>query len=152
MRRITASGVVFVLALAGFVGCGSSDERHLVPVSGIVTLDGKPLEGASVNYISDEFKTSGLTDAEGKYELRAVPGDYKVFISKSEGGTALVKTTDDPLFGMEEFEAGSPDAKAPNAPKQIVPDRYSNPAATTLKITVPPDGTSAADFTNLVSN
>lgn len=104
-----------------------------------------------MNYISDEFKTSGLTDADGKYELRAVPGEYKVFISKTQGGTALAGTTDDPLFGMEEFEAGSPDAKSPNAPQQLVPDRFSNPAATTLKVTVPEEGTSTADFTNLVS-
>lgn len=75
-------------------GCGaSSDLPTLVPVTGQVTMGGKPLEEANVTFVPEKGGvSSGMTDAEGKFELYysgghegAVPGRHTVRISKMKG-------------------------------------------------------------------
>jgi hypothetical protein len=89
LRALQFSFVVLCLT-----GCGSSDIT-LVEVSGKVTLDGVPLEGATVNFQPSSTKIEapssfGRTDADGRFELStaagkqgAIPGQHRVRISKS---------------------------------------------------------------------
>jgi hypothetical protein len=90
MRRRLAPSV----ALAAVLGCtqASDDERpdfsKLVPVDGVVTLNGEPLVGAVVTFLPPRWGPGvGETDREGKYSLKNAghkgtpPGDYKVAIS-----------------------------------------------------------------------
>src|SRR4051794_21244066 len=62
----------FWLLLLGllFVGCRKSGPE-LAPVSGRITLAGKPLENADVVFQPDNGKSpaAARTDAEGRYEL-----------------------------------------------------------------------------------
>src|SRR5258706_3906708 len=62
----------FWLLLFGLLvdGCRKAGPE-IAPVSGRVTLDGKPLEKADVVFQPDNGKppASGRTDAEGRYEL-----------------------------------------------------------------------------------
>jgi hypothetical protein len=70
------------------VGCGSSVE--VAEVSGVVTMDGKPMDMIHVEFWSSNGPRSyGRTDAEGKFELMlydesqrkgAVPGAHKVSV------------------------------------------------------------------------
>ena len=81
----------FAFAVLGcsfaLLGCGPS----YVAVSGIVTLDGQPIEGAAVVFTSDDgTKTAvGMSDSTGNFTLSSdgkpgvVPGSYKVTVSKS---------------------------------------------------------------------
>lgn len=92
MASLSLSQTASLVVAVGFiVGCGGSADTtpHTVPVTGVVTLDGKPLEGATVLLIPTDPKTdgcSGTTNAEGKYSLAkstipgAMPGTYKVTI------------------------------------------------------------------------
>ena len=79
--------------LIATVGCG---KYSLSPVSGTVTLDGKPLADASVSFTPAERganlpQSTGKTDQAGKYSLRlveddttgAVLGKHQVIIAKS---------------------------------------------------------------------
>lgn len=62
--------LLFKLSLLPMIasGCGSSDVGD---VSGQVTLDGEPLEGAEVIFEPDEGRPSrATTDAEGRYTLQ----------------------------------------------------------------------------------
>jgi hypothetical protein len=69
-------------------GCGSGD--GLARVKGKVTLDGQPLEGATVKFqptAEGGSPSSGITDADGRYELMytfmtwgAMPGEHVVSI------------------------------------------------------------------------
>jgi hypothetical protein len=69
-------------------GCGSGN--NLARVSGKVTLNGRPLEGATVEFqptAKGGSPSSGVTDAEGRYELMytfeipgAIPGEHLVSI------------------------------------------------------------------------
>ncbi len=58
---------VGILALTG---CGSVDRPDMGRVEGVVTLDGKPLAEAFVHFDPGTVRGStGVTDADGKYEL-----------------------------------------------------------------------------------
>lgn len=147
MKAGTCLALLIALSVAG---CGGSDGAKKVKVAGQVTMDGRPLQDASIQFIpsgGDGKGATGLTDAEGKYQMLVPAGDYKVVISKVKGGT--VKNPD-PEETMSEFELG-PSGKGIALPKQLVPEKYSDPARSQLKFTVPADGAEDADFTNLTS-
>jgi hypothetical protein len=122
------------LLLAGFTGCGPSVKVPVtVPVSGVVQVDGQPVEGAKVLFIPLE-KTSnscvGTTDATGKYELSqasfrgATPGRYKVTVE-------LYKQTDGKPI-PDEMKNDPMQLVAMGRAKQFLPRKYSDPAATEL--------------------
>jgi len=83
-RRRWAAGC-FLIAI-GLTGCGP----RLNPVKGVVTLDGTPVEGAVVSFISEDRKQAynGRSDANGNFELftdekpGAPAGTYKVVVTK----------------------------------------------------------------------
>lgn len=64
------------LLILGTVGCSTSPQtnyntQNWCAVSGIVKLDGRPLSGAYVQFAGDDgISSSGMTDANGRYELR----------------------------------------------------------------------------------
>lgn len=83
------AGVSFV-ALSG---CGGPALKDTVPVTGKVTHNGEPIEGAMVTFLpqGDHRAASGRTNASGIYKLTtlepedgAMPGPYRVSISKTE--------------------------------------------------------------------
>lgn len=77
---------VLLIGLAvGLTGC--SDKLQVAEVSGVVTVDGKPLELVQVEFWpSNGPRSIGKTDAQGKFTLEtddrtqkgAVPGKHKV--------------------------------------------------------------------------
>lgn len=92
-------GHAAVMVLLGGLIVGCNRGPAVVPVSGIVSFEGKPLEGATVMFLpkgepgQGTLLAFGLTDAEGRFRLRtnvgpkasydgAVPGEYRVAVSK----------------------------------------------------------------------
>ena len=116
-------------------GCGRSGP--VLPVNGIVTMDGQPLDGAAVTFYPEEgSRTMGgtaRTGTDGKFvilgakgEQGLVAGKYKVTVSKMKGGPV----TDEPtLAAVTEAEL-----------KSDLPAIYSNPARTILSYSVTGDG------------
>ncbi len=125
----------FVLALAG---CGP-DLSHLpetVTAEGTLTLDGQPVEGAAVNFVSEvnSYHASAVTDADGKFVLRAfeekpgaVAGDYRVTVNK----TVVAESG-----GGEEEEAIGEVNVSYGLPK-----KYAALGTSGLSQTIPADGT-----------
>lgn len=82
--------VLLSVSLLFVSGCGGPDRLPLIPVSGTVTMDGKPLEKISVTFHPETGRSaSGVTDAEGKFRLTtydtndgAVIGKHKVSLSQ----------------------------------------------------------------------
>ncbi len=81
------------LTLVLLTGCSRSPlDRDVGRVSGIVTFEGKPLEGAQVLFQPSDFRPSvGVTDKSGRYELQltqnimgAVVGDHQVRITTEQ--------------------------------------------------------------------
>jgi hypothetical protein len=82
------SAICLASALLLLAGCG--DSLNLKPVTGTVTYNGKPVDGASVAFISmDKPVAIGTTDASGKFTLStngkegAPLGSHKVTVAKS---------------------------------------------------------------------
>lgn len=103
-------GLIGVTAVA-LAGCGSGEPPPppLIPVSGTVSLDGKPLPGATLTFIpqgeTQGAGGTGKTAAEGKYELTygrggkgVAAGEYRVTISKRvmPDGTEVPENDDTP--------------------------------------------------------
>jgi len=72
-------------------GCGGGKQK-LAKVSGVVTLDGKPLDGAMVTFQPTDGgrPATGVTGADGHFTLTtytsgdgAQLGDHKVLVTKS---------------------------------------------------------------------
>ena len=94
--KIDRSIILTALLLLGssLLGCSSGLRTEFV--EGIVTLDGEPIEGASVTFIPSSAGTAriaiGTTDERGRYTLTtaeggnpgkgATAGDYKVTVAK----------------------------------------------------------------------
>jgi len=125
--------------LMAVVGC--SKGSHLpktVPASGVVTLDGKPVDGAQVILVPDGGGVTGAygaTDAYGRFSVRAyeekdgaIPGAYKVQVSK----TVEVK-----LGGAK----GSLDGGDPVRFDYGVPAKYTDARISGLTATIPDSGT-----------
>jgi len=136
---ILAAGLVALLG-----GCGQTDPS-LVPVTGTVTVNERPLANATVTFIPKDgtpgFGGVGKTDAAGKYKLRGsrddaagiLPGEYRVVISKRlmpDGSEVPANDNTPPM----------------NSPaRESLPAGYSSMAATTLSATVRP-GVGPIDF------
>lgn len=149
-RVVSRALMLCLLMLA--TGCGSAESGRGVPISGTITFDGKPLEGATVTFMNDTFVGFGRTDAEGNYRLAqgALPGKNKVVISKIEGGAQPADVIEDPEAGMDagQFEAAAmgTGVKVPTGPKDLIPADYSDPSKTKLTWDVPAGGETGVNF------
>ncbi len=134
--RATFSAGVYAFFISACVGCGGGGAGS-APVEGKVTLDGKPLSGASVVFAKTRVTSPGPfvaeTDADGRYKLGpvgspgtgAAPGEYLIQIT-------TVKV---------EVPEGAP--TPPNTPREIVPIAYRDGST---RYTVPEGGKTDANF------
>lgn len=147
----------FLFAFVLTLGCsgGSNGNRPpTYPVSGTITLNGKPVDGATVTFEPMEGKGSavGSTDAQGKYNLStfnsgdgAIEGQFKVSISKYLTPVVKPSTSTPPgTFGPP----GLPDDYSPPVvgsgasrgasagPKNELPAKYANVETSALRATV----------------
>lgn len=146
-------------ATVGLPGCGGGGDAapKTVPVSGTVYLDGQPLEGASVNFVSTtgKFAAVGRTGPDGRYELAqgAVPGENKVHITKLVGEGLQMNPEEGMDEGQLEAMASATTegdsatlAPTPTGPKLLIPPHYSDPEKSELKYDVPAAGSTTVDF------
>ena len=142
------SPLLVVSNLVLLSACSSAPEGpKLVPATGTVTLDGKPLAAADIMFLAQgETKGNGgvgRTDAAGKFELqthdrqrKGIPaGDYKVIISKyvKPDGTDYIP---DPNAGP--IDTGGF--------KELLPAAYTEQEQTKLTATIPPEGNKNLEF------
>ncbi|MDA7886740.1 carboxypeptidase-like regulatory domain-containing protein [Pirellulales bacterium] len=124
-----------VIILSSF-GCGNSD-ANVEYVQGVVTLDGAPLEGATVFFSpkgSAGKGAAGTTQSDGSFTLNtqgAKPGDgtavgdYSVTVSKVEMPEFPDIAEDDPRYGTPEHDRLQQEASSAK-PKVIVPEKYNS--------------------------
>lgn len=144
----------FLIAGLLLVSAGCSGKKaptfDLTPVSGTVTLDGKPLADASVAFYiqgggpQGYYGSAGTTDAQGKYELKigvakgAVAGNYKVTVSlfrDLKGGPIVVQE------GMDLEQL-----KLAGQVKETIAPKYSDLEKTELKAMVEKGKSEGYDF------
>jgi hypothetical protein len=132
-----------LIALAA-LGCGGADTP--VAVQGLVKLDGAPLAGATVTFMSTQDAlrpATGYTDQEGVFHLTsfrkddgALPGDYRVLVTKIQ-----------PIEPPPDTNSGDPDAvlkhyKSLKSQKRtsLLPLLYASYDTTPLRCKVPAEG------------
>lgn len=112
---------VLCILLLGMTGCGGAVAKEAlpktVPVSGLVTMNGKPLVSATVTFVpqgeTKGVECVGFTDESGKYTLKQVrgaagapPGDYRVVINhyvKADGSPIKIDGSEAPAnLGADE--------------------------------------------------
>lgn len=135
---------VFVGLIALTIGCNSKKLPTIVKAEGIVTLDGTPVENATISFLSEktDYHAIGNTNAQGKFTMRvarseyngktgACPGDYKVEISKSVIGA------------QKEGESGG---ETEVSLRNDLPAKYASVGSSNLKVTVPEKGSDQLNF------
>lgn len=124
-------------------GCGKSKGRPKIvqiPVTGTVTLDGKPLADADVLFLPPEGMGgfSGRTSADGSYQLIGVAGGKAVCKGKCSVRISRMLKPDG--------TAPAPDEPPANVgATESLPEKYSAAAETALSADVP-DGGGKFDF------
>jgi hypothetical protein len=139
------SRILLISLLVGLSGCGSGPK--FVPVSGTVTLDGKPLANALVAFkpaaLPGKIEAAGpgsmgVTDENGRYVLKVIYTDGRTEGAVVGEHRVRISTTDHVSAGGDSTDV------APRQQKERVPAKYNTNSQ--LTFTVPPGGTDAANF------
>lgn len=153
----------FVLsAVLGVAGCGEAQpERNakypVVPASGVLLLDGKPLPDADLTFVDAKTKQAsfGRSDSEGRFRLTtfrpndgAVVGTHVVTVSKLATSVeppaaeleseAYVPPTSTPAKPPKRLPRGVKPAQTGPAP--LVPVQYTRAESSNLQVVIGPDG------------
>lgn len=152
-----------LIVATAFLSTGCAPK--VAAVKGVVTLDGQPVEGANVTFVSEDGSTSysGFTDASGNCTLdtepgkEAKPGTYKIVVIKTPkvdspgeitpGSPEAVKQMQKEAKGATKIGGSVPKVGIPgmNMPgkgapvKTELPVIYSSVATTPLSAKLPPD-------------
>jgi hypothetical protein len=136
--------LAIVVAMA--VGCGGP---ATVPVSGTVTLDGEPVDGATVTFVpeGEGRPANGNTDASGNFTLTtftggdgALPGSYNVTVFKTAAPVEADTEGEDAGAAGDESEGEvNPDVMGADVSadaESLLPAKYSVATTTDLKVEV----------------
>jgi len=116
----------------------SSNRPVTYPSAGTLTLDGKPVEGATVSFTPASGPGAvGVTDVQGRFDLTtfargdgAVAGEHVVTITRFDSPKPA---------GGDGGEYVPPTAPLPS-PKSTFPKRFADAATSGLKVTIEPKG------------
>jgi hypothetical protein len=141
-RTTTAKLLVAALIGLGLSGCGSGQDYELAPISGRVTLDGRPIPYTTVVFLpqaSTDVPNPGpgstaKCDDEGHYVLKTIRGEAGAVV-----GMHTVKISS---IGPTQPATGDVDSGPP--PRDAFPAKFNT--ASQLHFTVSADGSNEANF------
>jgi hypothetical protein len=138
MIRRYAKTTFSFLILVALTGCGKSDGLKRAPLVGLLTIQGSPLAGASV-----EFTPLGGTAGSGAIGVADVDGKFQVISSRRghEGIPPGEYTVRVSLFADEDGTPLEPEATQADNPfsYEAIPEPYSG-AGSPLKVSIPEEG------------
>jgi len=116
------------------LGCGKPPDAGTVDVNGIVTLDGKPVDKASVAFIGKEGArlATAQTDSAGKFTIRAALGKNVVTVAKGSANPPPAPPSDQPMLMPT---AGEYQAMVDKV-KNDFPSKYGDPKTSGLSFDV----------------
>jgi hypothetical protein len=130
------------LVVAGS-GCGGNGTVY---VKGRVTLDGNPVDGATVTFLPEQAgrPATGYTNNEGFFELStfhkadgALPGSYLVLVLKKE---ATMEPPPEPRVTGKDAKDPLKEKTDRIMGKSLLPEAYGTQFTTPLRCTVPVQG------------
>jgi hypothetical protein len=134
--------LLFGLFLVVATGCGGI---KYAPVSGKVTMNGKPLANTLVSFqpiakpgsIEAGPGSSGTTDEQGRFALKVATGENGAVVGKHRVIISQVVSKTDPANDARPTRGGPPQMEK-------IPARYNSESKETFD--VPSGGTDKADF------
>jgi hypothetical protein len=149
MNRNYSQNLFFAVAIgilsSAWLGCSQvPDGPRTVPAEGIITLDGEPISGAAIVFISDggDVSANGISGPDGEFSLDAfpykkgaVPGPYKCIVTR----TVEITTNSAEMKGEEAEHAATEGGGAQVGVKNDLPMKYSQPSEN-FKFVVPEEG------------
>lgn len=138
--QVCRLGMMAIVLAAASAGCSKSPYK-LVPVSGVVTLDGQPIAGGIVNFQPIAGGAGGnagpgstaRTGPDGRYTLATIQGKPGAVVGKHR-----VK-----IYSYN-AETAKQDANGGPREREKVPPKYNYKSDLTFDVTA--EGTSKADF------
>lgn len=128
----------WLFAAVLFAGCGGGDGLKRAPITGLLTLAGAPLGGASV-----EFTPVGATPGQGAIGIADADGKFEVISSRRghEGIPPGIYNVRVSLFANPDGTPLPPEATQADNPfaYEAIPAKYSG-AGSPLKVIIPEEG------------
>lgn len=130
MKHVMIFCGIAVLCGLFITGCGETNPYDTVKVSGVVTVNGTPMEGVTVVFrpvAADGMIATGITDKDGKFVLTtgqaptgsgAVPGEYHPTFSKMDVTDAIKAMTEEQRENLQNTEY-----------VYFVPKKYADPTS-----------------------
>lgn len=111
-------------------GCGPSGPV-VIPVSGVITLDGKPVENAAVMFVSASGgrPAAGSTNANGEYKLTTFADDDGCVLGKHRVSITLNRVEGS---GGTNTPEGAVSGSGLIKTIWIIPEKYSDPTTSGL--------------------
>ena len=113
-----------IVTTCGVLMAPGCDSRGATSVRGVVTLDGKPVEKAIVQFVPERgnAKTAvAVTDRDGRYAIPIAPVPFRVTIVAQR------------VAGQKKDDA-NPNGPLIDIHEDVVPSRYSNPESSHLRV------------------
>lgn len=167
IQGLSKAGLVTGLLIFQLAGCGADAApgyiSQLVPVSGVVKVDGVPAAGVDVTFVPDQRlagktenaggNATAVTDAEGKYTLYTPPGGG-VAAENAESMKGAVPGKYAATFHLWVLPDGSPWALSNNSKMgpalmgavEKLPPAYGNPLASLHVVDVKSGSDNVFDF------
>ena len=142
------------LSVMGAVGCGGREWPPTYKTTGMVTLDGSPVERASITFYPKEGQqpANATTDASGRYQMTsfnagdgATAGSFDVAILKFPAIEIDAVPGGVPFDESNNTNAG-PSPESLEDPENELPEKYSNSEKSGLSATVTADGENVFNF------
>jgi hypothetical protein len=127
---------IAVIALSSCCGCGNKDEFEIAPVSGAITLNGRPLVDARIGFepmaingsLAGGSGSYGTTDSQGTFQLATVTGRRGAIVGRHRVWIRTIKLN----------------ANGKVISQETLPREYNDD--TTLSFDVSAGGTDQANF------
>ncbi|MCP4169602.1 MAG: carboxypeptidase regulatory-like domain-containing protein [Fuerstiella sp.] len=159
MNRILSLTLLTTTQLLVGCGGGTGGGQPVFPVSGTVTMFGKPLAKATVAFApqADQATAIGTTDNAGNFKLStyehedgAAEGSYKVVVSKTAAVASAAAAGDDEEEGAghdsDDEAAGDHDSGEGETSTELVPQQYTNAVDTPFSADVKSSGENIFTF------
>ncbi len=140
VRSVVVFSLFGIVSLCGCSGSQETGQTPVFPAKGKIIFQGKPLDDATVNFVSTSGKpvARGSTDENGEYTVStykegdgAAEGEVVVLVTKMESSAPKTAST--------EYGASAPYPGSKSSSKYIVPKIYTNRDTSPLKVTVTTD-------------
>ena len=144
-RRVLSLSVLIAFSLVVIVGCGERRDYELAPVSGHVTVNGKPMPGLVINFQPRGKTPEDLTPGPGSFATIDEQGRYSLRTADehNEEGAVVGKHVVR-LIVPDSMRGGDSDADDPALRSRVVLPKKAVDGSTTFEVLS--GGTDEADL------